>query len=351
MPASRSVLWPLADARPSQDAHHGDHPFGAAQGCWGRTGGSCSVSRNLNRRLQRHTRPGAACQHAHGQPYQHNRAQPDGHFYAHTDSHRHANVHTNPSAFRALGATGAQHRATGADRHPGHPGDSAGIGDRHRWYGLIGIWAGTQPASWPLVITGESAAGSPAIVERRQLRVSARQFEIDAVTMTQDTLNLVLDTEATQRENNLLASLLAPRTPDRLWQGTFQRPVKGEVTTTYGQRRSYNGGPALEYHGGLDLAADEGTPIAAANSGRVVFAGPLKIRGNVVIIDHGWGLYSGYFHMSAIQVTVGQQVERGQTIGLLGSTGFSTGPHVHWQVWLGGYPVDPTFLEQWQLPG
>ena len=223
--------------------------------------------------------------------------------------------------------------------------------EQGRWYGLIGIWAGTQPASWPLVITGESAAGSPAIVERRQLRVSARQFEIDAVTMTQDTLNLVLDTEATQRENNLLASLLAPRTPDRLWQGTFQRPVKGEVTTTYGQRRSYNGGPALEYHGGLDLAADEGTPIAAANSGRVVFAGPLKIRGNVVIIDHGWGLYSGYFHMSAIQVTVGQQVERGQTIGLLGSTGFSTGPHVHWQVWLGGYPVDPTFLEQWQLPG
>ena len=219
-----------------------------------------------------------------------------------------------------------------------------------RWYALIGIWAGTQPATWPIVVKAIDPLAGTSVVERRDLRIAGRQFEIENVELSDSTMDLILDTETVNKEAQLIARLITPRTPERLWQGAFQQPIAGEVTSTYGQRRSYNGGPASEYHGGLDLAADEGQPVAAANAGQVVFAGPLQVRGNVVIIDHGWGLYSGYYHMSALKTTVGQHVERGETIGLVGSTGFSTGPHVHWVVWLGGNAIDPAFLLGWRLP-
>jgi len=218
-----------------------------------------------------------------------------------------------------------------------------------RWYGLIPAWAGAAVGTRQLAITALDPLGGAPIIERRTLSIAARQFEIDQVTLTPATLSL-LEPDIVGPENEFLANLLAPRTPRRLWQGTFLRPVPGEITTTYGQRRSYNGGPASEYHGGIDLAIDEGQPVAASNAGRVVFAGLLRVRGNVVIIDHGWGLYSGYFHMSTLKVSTGESVERGQTIGLVGSTGLSTGPHVHWQVWLAGEPIDPAYLEQWELP-
>lgn len=219
-----------------------------------------------------------------------------------------------------------------------------------RLYALIGVHASTEPTTWPLVITATDPLGGPPITERRELRIAGREFKIDAITLTQETLNLILDAEAVRNEAELIARLLAPRTATRLWRGAFAQPVAGEITTTYGERRSYNGGPAVEYHGGLDIAADAGVPVAAANAGRVVFAGPLKVRGNVVIIDHGWGLYSGYYHLSEIKASAGQSVECGQTIGLVGSTGLSTGPHLHWVIWLGGREVDPAFILLWQLP-
>ena len=221
--------------------------------------------------------------------------------------------------------------------------------DGGHWYGLIPVWAGAPVGTRQLTVSARDPLSGASLAAQRTLTVTARQFDIDQVTLSPSTLSL-LEPDIVGPENDLLARLLAPRTPKRLWQGTFLRPVPGHVTTNYGQRRSYNGGPASEYHGGLDLAIDEGQPVVASNAGRVAFAGPLKVRGNVVIIDHGWGLYSGYFHMSALRVTAGQIVERGQTIGLVGSTGLSTGPHVHWQVWLDGDPIDPTFLETWQLP-
>ena len=75
--------------------------------------------------------------------------------------------------------------------------------------------------------------------------------------------------------------------------------------------------------------------------GRVVFAGPLEIRGNATIIDHGWGIYTGYWHQSEIRVQVGEIVEEGQIIGLVGNTGRSAGAHLHWEIWAGGVQVEP----------
>jgi murein DD-endopeptidase MepM/ murein hydrolase activator NlpD len=94
-------------------------------------------------------------------------------------------------------------------------------------------------------------------------------------------------------------------------------------------------------HTGIDFCGGEGLPIFAPAAGRVVFAAPLTVRGNATIIDHGWGVYSGFWHQSEIQVNVGDVVEQGQVIGLVGGTGRSTGPHQHWEVWVNGVQVDP----------
>ncbi len=152
-----------------------------------------------------------------------------------------------------------------------------------------------------------------------------------------------LDPAITGPEDELVASLVAASTPERLWEGTFLFPstFTDAFPSRFGSRRSYNDSGYIYYHAGLDLYGGSGTPITAAARGRVVFAGPLTVRGNTTFIDHGWGVYTGYLHQSEILVSLGDMVEAGQTIGLVGATGRVTGPHLHWEVWVGGVPVDP----------
>jgi murein DD-endopeptidase MepM/ murein hydrolase activator NlpD len=89
------------------------------------------------------------------------------------------------------------------------------------------------------------------------------------------------------------------------------------------------------------LGADKGTPIYAPAAGTVVMAERLQIRGKVVILDHGLGVYTGFWHLSEINVSVGQPVEKGEVVGLVGNSGLSSGPHLHWEMRVGGVPVDP----------
>ncbi|OAT80746.1 hypothetical protein A6M21_12925 [Desulfotomaculum copahuensis] len=117
-------------------------------------------------------------------------------------------------------------------------------------------------------------------------------------------------------------------------------PVSGTVTSGFGWRPFPFGG-RQEFHDGLDISAPEGTPVTAAGSGRVAFAGWSAGYGNLVIIDHGNGFRTYYGHNSALLVKTGQQVERGQVISRVGSTGLSTGPHVHFGMEKDGQFVDP----------
>lgn len=122
---------------------------------------------------------------------------------------------------------------------------------------------------------------------------------------------------------------------------SFSWPVTGTITSPYGWRQNpFGGGP--EFHDGLDIAAPMGTTITAAASGTIIMAQWYGGYGNYVLIDHGGGISTGYGHMSAIYVSVGQHVKRGQAIGAVGSTGASTGPHVHFEVRRNGKPIDPT---------
>jgi murein DD-endopeptidase MepM/ murein hydrolase activator NlpD len=111
-------------------------------------------------------------------------------------------------------------------------------------------------------------------------------------------------------------------------------PVAGPITSPFGMRWG-------RLHPGIDIGASMGTPIHAAASGTVVYAGWMTGYGNLTVIDHGGGIATAYGHQSKLDVSVGQQVTQGQEIGLIGSTGFSTGPHLHFEVRVNGVPVDP----------
>jgi murein DD-endopeptidase MepM/ murein hydrolase activator NlpD len=116
--------------------------------------------------------------------------------------------------------------------------------------------------------------------------------------------------------------------------------VEAAISSYYGTRRSYSGGPYNSFHGGVDFNAGMGTAVLAPADGVVVLADSLAVRGNAIVLDHGWGLLTGYWHLSSIDVVEGQEVQVGEMIGRVGNTGLSTGAHLHWEVWVGGISVD-----------
>jgi len=154
-------------------------------------------------------------------------------------------------------------------------------------------------------------------------------------------VNDSLDPALIQQEADARAATFAQFTTQKLWSGPFIWPVPEVIVSPFGIRRSYNGGPVSSFHQGIDLAADEGVPVVAGNSGRVAYVGSGPTHGNSVLIDHGDGVFSGYNHLSAFNVQVGQMVNRGDVVGRVGSTGMATGPHVHWEIIVRGVPVDP----------
>lgn len=137
--------------------------------------------------------------------------------------------------------------------------------------------------------------------------------------------------------------------PLPLWEGAFIAPIQGRLTTAWGTRRRVNGDLTSYRHNGVDLAAPTGTPVKASNSGRVVFAKSLILTGETVIIDHGLGLFTTYLHLDTYHVAQGQRVKKGEVIGTVGSTGFSTGPHLHFTISYHRTALDPFTL--WQWPG
>lgn len=151
--------------------------------------------------------------------------------------------------------------------------------------------------------------------------------------------------EALSNELELFHLTLAKsiRSRDILWTEAFLMPAEGRLSTPFGARRTLNGENGY-VHTGIDLANAKGTPIRAANRGHVVLAEALALTGNTIVIDHGRGLFTSYAHLEAMTVEKGVLVERGQEIGAMGSTGFSTGSHLHFTAELQGVAIDPMML-------
>ena len=142
------------------------------------------------------------------------------------------------------------------------------------------------------------------------------------------------------RRQNVLYNSYSPALD--LSQG-FLLPIEGKISSLFGHRRFFNGQPRSP-HSGLDIAASKGTPIRAPAAGKVVLSDELYFNGKTIFVDHGRGLVSMYCHMSESKALLGSLVKQQEIIGLVGSTGRATGPHLHWSVSLNGIRVDPTSL-------
>lgn len=172
--------------------------------------------------------------------------------------------------------------------------------------------------------------------------VSDRKFPVQRIYLRPGKAGL----EATQHELDSVAALKQLVTPQKMWNGAFVRPNRGRITTIYGVRRYYNGKFAKDYyHRGVDYAGAAGSPVVAPAGGRVALVGlesqGFRVHGNIVGIDHGQGVTSVFLHLSRINVKEGDFVKAGQVIGAVGSTGASTGPHLHWGLYVQGESVDP----------
>jgi murein DD-endopeptidase MepM/ murein hydrolase activator NlpD len=210
-----------------------------------------------------------------------------------------------------------------------------------QYWALVGIRATAQVGPYLLELTATDGTGN-ATEASKLIQVVAGDFATEQIILPPEASKL-LDAALIKAENEHLSQIVGIFSRQPLWEGLFRAPLQGplRVTSAFGTRRSYSGGPPTSYHEGLDYGAATGTSVLAAAAGRVALAEELTVRGNAVIIDHGLGVYSGYYHLSEITVEAGQKVERGDLIGKVGNTGLSTGSHLHWEIRVNGVYVDP----------
>lgn len=239
---------------------------------------------------------------------------------------------------------GAAHLTGSFDNRPltfvGENGQSFAHAQDKYWT-LVGIGATAQVGPYLLELTATDATGK-ATRTSKLIQVVAGDFATEQITLPTEASKL-LDPALIKAENERLSQIVGIFSRQPLWEGLFGVPLRDHVrvTSAFGTRRSYSGGPPTSYHEGLDYGAVAGTSVLAAAAGRVALAEELTVRGKAVIIDHGLGVYSGYYHLSEIAVKAGQKVERSDLIGKVGSTGLSTGSHLHWEIRVGGVYVDP----------
>lgn len=213
----------------------------------------------------------------------------------------------------------------------------------NRYRALVPTSPNTPPGRMMLQVNG--AAGTSNIA----VNVGDRSFPTQYITLSPGRAGL----EGTDYEFDRLDALRALRTPTRYWNGPLTKPSSGYVSSTYGNRRYYNGVFAQDYyHRGVDYAAGNGAPIYAPAAGRIALVGRVAdgfvLNGNTLGIDHGQGVTSVMIHLSGFAVNEGDMVGAGQLIGYMGSTGFATGPNLHWGLFVNGTAVDPV---PWRYDG
>lgn len=215
--------------------------------------------------------------------------------------------------------------------------------DPREWRGLVGISLNAKSGDYELAVRA-AADGDLTAADSQTLTIEGKEFQTRRIQVAESFVSPPAEqVERIQRDARLLANTFAGLRRERLWEGPFTVPVPGESTSSFGRLTITNGQPGSR-HQGADFRGAEGTPVQAPAAGEVVVAQDLYFAGNSVIIDHGYGLYSLFGHLSRIGVTEGTRVERGDVIGDVGATGRVTGPHLHWAVRLGAVSIDPLSL-------
>ena len=199
--------------------------------------------------------------------------------------------------------------------------------------GLMPVNALQEPGDFPLVV--KSASGEELFHQSVTIRDADFEKQDIKTTSTMRGLSAKPDEIALMQKFNSTVSL------KRFWTEPLTRPTPECMNSPFGVQRLRDGKPTGNYHRGLDIRSPAGRPIHATAAGKVLIARRMALPGNIVGIDHGQGLLSAYLHMSRILVKEGAMVKRGQIIGYVGSTGYATGPHLHWSMTVNGISVTP----------
>jgi murein DD-endopeptidase MepM/ murein hydrolase activator NlpD len=215
--------------------------------------------------------------------------------------------------------------------------------DGQEWFALAGVDVEGAAGPSTLRISVRLSGGGVRDLSRT-VQIHSAHYRTGALTVAPKFVEPGPEAlKQIEEESQLKATVFAASAPEPLWEGSFRAPVTSLPTDSFGTRRIFNGKLA-SIHKGMDFRAATGTPVRAGNSGVVVLARSLYYEGNCVIIDHGLGLFTLSMHLSRIDVQEGQKVALGERLGLSGSTGRVTGPHLHWAVrWQGAY-LDPAKL-------
>lgn len=229
--------------------------------------------------------------------------------------------------------------------------------DNLNYFALVGIHAMAPTGTTEFSLEGSDGSAKVFSYTQNLLLVSGI-FDTDPVIHVDPAM---IDPAVTSPELDKITALISVISPQKYWDGLFLSPdtdyaleipnyeAKKEITSFFGTRRTYNDDPTKTFHTGVDFGGGVGLPVVATAAGKVVFAGPLEVRGNATIIDHGLGVFSAYYHQSEILVKTGDMVQKGQQIGKVGNTGrvdraneyAGAGAHLHWEIWVNGIQVDP----------
>jgi murein DD-endopeptidase MepM/ murein hydrolase activator NlpD len=209
---------------------------------------------------------------------------------------------------------------------------------------LFGIDLDMKPGTHAWRV-GVVEPGREPRIAQGSVKIVRRDFHVERLTVPNTMVDLDPETERRAvAESKQMATLYRTITPERLWRGKFTNPLGTTAAGGgFGARRIINGQPRSP-HSGSDYSAPRGTPVVAVNAGKVALVAEFFFPGRLVILDHGLGLYTAYFHLDTIAVAEGERVERGQTLGTVGATGRATGPHLHFGAQVAGARVDPTTL-------
>ena len=212
-----------------------------------------------------------------------------------------------------------------------------------RFFTILGLDALLPIGPMPVVLRVSDASGRPVVQRETLITVEDGLWRTEVVELDESNQEL-LDPNVIEEDFNVRNRIYVHETPERHWDGGFDPPSNGVITSNYGLLRSYNFQPVTEYHSGLDFAGENGDPVLAPNAGVVAWTGQTRRRGNGLLIDHGGGIFSGYYHLSEVLVATGAVVTTGDFVGRIGATGLATGPHLHWEIVTHGVTVDPV---QW----
>lgn len=174
------------------------------------------------------------------------------------------------------------------------------------------------------------------------IAVNNKKFQIQNLTVDSSVTSSTIEDQKANAEYETAIAPLRPVADSKQYWDTFVWPVTGPVSTEFGMIRYVNGAPTSSRHGAIDFAVPRGTEVKAAAAGRVLHAGFLQLTGNTVLIEHGYGLKSWYYHMDSLNVKTGDMVKASQIVGKVGSTGFSTGPHLHFGMSVNNVFINPS---------